>query len=173
MRSANRGLPRFMGGREHAILTDGLEGSPTAEDAAAVLAKGILLLPSVQAGSGPFPHRTAEWRGAQDIPPGQKLAAIAFYLAMMTATCLDLIGADGDTIAEGPFARNDLYLRMLAAATGRGVVAGAARGVSTSIGAALLATQTPQAIQGRESIIAETDPRWTAYARLWRAAAAV
>ena len=45
----------------------------------------------------------------------------SFYLAMMTATALELIGARGPTIVEGPFAGNALFARMLAAATGRGV----------------------------------------------------
>jgi sugar (pentulose or hexulose) kinase len=163
---------RFMGGREHALLTQGLEGGPDADDIAVVLERGIRLLPSVQAGSGPFPNRKAEWRGGEGASPGQRLAAISFYLAMMTATCLELIGADGLTLTEGPFARNSLYIRMLAAATGRGVAADTGSGIGTSMGAALLASQVSPPIRGGESVITETDPRWTAYARQWRAEAA-
>ena len=93
---------RFMGGREHAILTEGLDEGCTADDVAAVLAKRIFLLPSVLAGHGPFPHRTAEWINDDAIRPGERRAAISFYLAMMTATCLKLIGADGPDHCRRP-----------------------------------------------------------------------
>ena len=71
---------------------------------------------------------------------GQRFAAISFYLALMTATCLELIGADGPTTVEGPFARNRLFVGMLAAATARTVIASEAA-TGTSIGAALLASE--------------------------------
>ena len=62
-----------------------------------------------------------------------------FYLAMMTATALELIGADGPTIVEGPFALNGLFVGMLAAATARPVIPAGGSATGTSIGAALLA----------------------------------
>jgi sugar (pentulose or hexulose) kinase len=162
---------RFMGGREHAVLTHGLESRATAADAHAVLADGAMLLPSVQAGSGPFPDRKAEWRGDSGIPPGQRHAAISFYLAMMTAVCLELIGADGPTVAEGPLARNELYIRMLSAATGRSVLVSAAGSLGTSMGAALLASPGILPPSGDTRAVSETDPLWTSYARRWREAA--
>ena len=54
----------------------------------------------------------------------------------LTAECLSLIGAAGDTIVEGPFAGNDAYLRMLGA-TGRRVLRSPGR-TGTSLGAAML-----------------------------------
>lgn len=160
---------RYMAGREHALLTRGLEDRVTTEDIASVLENRIFLLPTIQTGSGPFPDRKAEWRGGDDIAPGQRLAAISLYLAMMTATCLELIGADGLTITEGPFARNGLYIRMLAAATGRGVAADASGGIGTSMGAALLASHSHPPMHGGETIVIETDPQWAVYAQQWRA----
>ena len=68
-----------------------------------------MLLPSVQPGSGPFPASTARWIGRTGLSPGERTAAASFYLAMMTATCLALIGAEGPIIVEGPFARNRLF----------------------------------------------------------------
>ena len=157
---------RFMGGREHAILTDGLEGGCTADDVAAVLAKRIFLLPSVQAGHGPFPRRKAEWiNPGATFGPGERRAAVSFYLAMMTATCLELIGADGPIIADGPFARNDIYVRMLAAATGRGVIAA----VGTRAGAALLAWQSMPPLPRDEGAAERPGRLWTDYARDWHA----
>lgn len=158
---------RFMGGREHAILTEGLEAGCTEDDVAAVLARRIFMLPSVQAGSGPFPHREAEWKNADGIRPGERRAAISFYLAIMTAACLDLIGADGPIIADGPFAGNQPYVRMLAATTGRSViVADRARA-----GAALLAARpaSPQPQPHAEAPIESPGTAWSDYARDWNA----
>jgi sugar (pentulose or hexulose) kinase len=90
---------------------------------------------------------------------------------MMTAVCLELIGAEGATVAEGPFARNDLYVRMLAAATGRPVLLAAGGGTGTSVGAALLAAQEPTLSQAGDKSVKTGDPLWTAYAREWQARA--
>jgi sugar (pentulose or hexulose) kinase len=159
---------RFMGGREHAMLTQDLEAEATPDDVTAVLWRQHMLLPAVQAGSGPFPNARAEWIASADMTPGEARAAVSFYLAMMSAVCLELIGAEGATIAEGPFARNELYLRMLAAATGRPVIVPAGGGTGTSIGAALLAGAATPAHAG-EKILENYDPLWTAYASEWQA----
>ncbi|TGS35769.1 carbohydrate kinase, partial [Mesorhizobium sp. M8A.F.Ca.ET.182.01.1.1] len=61
---------RFMGGREFSMLTDGRPQEWLDDDVAAVLARQVLLLPSTQRGSGPFPHRDARWVNAEDLSPG-------------------------------------------------------------------------------------------------------
>jgi sugar (pentulose or hexulose) kinase len=159
---------RFMGGREFASLTEGIPQEWNDGDVAAVLAQKTLLLPSVQQGSGPFPHRTAQWADAEALDSGQRFAAISFYLALMTATCLELIGGDGPTTVEGPFARNRLFIRMLAAATGRPVIA-SETSTGTSIGAALLASDGRAAAAKGERTEPPADPSWRDYARAWRA----
>lgn len=162
---------RFMGGRTFDLLTAGCAVTPTPADEAAVLAQGIMLLPSVVAGSGPFPQRAPVWRGAEPaMGTGPHAAAVAFHLALMTATCLSLTGADGPTIVEGAFARNASCLRMLAAATGRSVVA-TASSTGTSLGAALLVGEvaTPPAA---DVVVTTPGPAWAAYAARWRAAVA-
>ncbi|WP_246248851.1 FGGY-family carbohydrate kinase [Chelativorans alearense] len=161
---------RFMGGREFSLLTEGRENW-TEEDAEAVLKKRLFLLPSVQQGSGPFPDRKSEWRG-EAAGTGEKQAAASFYLALMTATCLELVGAAGETIVEGPFAGNTLFTRMLAAATARPVIADLTGATGTSIGAALLAAEAhrdhePQAQKSRPT--ASPGAAWDAYARAWKA----
>ncbi len=159
---------RFMGGREHARLTEGFYVDPTDAEIASVLAEQLLLLPSVQQGSGPFPQAEAGWSDDSEPEGGQRNAAVAFYLAMMTATCLELIGADGPTVVEGPFAANAEFCRMLAAATGRAVVAEAGGGTGTSIGAALLtAPDTALAAPGGTRF-EPPGPDWAAYAQAWR-----
>lgn len=126
---------RFMGGREFDLIGAGSTAAPNAADRAAVLA-GICLLPAVEPASGPFAGRQMRWT-ADPATPGQRMAALGYYLALMTDTCLSLIGAAGAVIVEGPFARNAEYLSMLAAIRQDGVqVAVSATG--TSSGAALL-----------------------------------
>ncbi|MFO1143432.1 MAG: FGGY-family carbohydrate kinase [Amaricoccus sp.] len=130
---------RFMGGRERAIVMDGRPGAAAPADRAAVLARGICLLPAVEPGSGPFAGRTAGWSVPErDVGVGERAIAVSWYLAMMTSVGLAEIGAQGPTVVEGPFATNGDFTAMLAAATGRPVAA-TPGGTGTSVGAALLA----------------------------------
>ncbi|MDH6230401.1 sugar (pentulose or hexulose) kinase [Mesorhizobium soli] len=162
---------RFMGGREYEMLTAGLGADWTQRDVERVLAERILLLPSVQQGSGPFPHSSARWMGQPG--PGERLVAASFYLALMTATCLDLIGADGDIVVEGPFGKNALFGEMLGAATGRPVLPQDGRETGTTTGAALLATGSAGKQMPTESPEARpVNQSFAQYADAWRKAVA-
>ena len=131
---------RFMGGREFERATGGIDGRSSERDVKAVFRDVIMLMPSLQQGSGPFPRARSQWLSSRTLSSGETMAAASFYLALMSATCLDLIGAEGEIVVEGPFAENQLYLRMLGAATGRPVLLQAeGRSTGASIGAALLA----------------------------------
>ncbi|MBF9029470.1 carbohydrate kinase [Rhodobacterales bacterium HKCCE3408] len=137
---------RFMGGREYELIRSG-GPAPSGESLEAALAGGAMLLPSVVPGSGPFPGRTSRWIGGE--PDGAlRDAALAFYLALMTATCLELTGHGGDILVEGPFARSAGYLDMLSVAAGAPVRASASQ-TGTSQGASLL--MSPDAARGTES----------------------
>lgn len=130
---------RFMGGREYEIVREGREPAYDDADIANVLARCVMLLPAVEPGSGPFRGRPSGWTA----PPGshgERFVALSWYLALMTATCLSLIEADGPTIVEGPFANNDQFLAMLSCATRRPVHAAQGSVTGTSVGAAMLAT---------------------------------
>lgn len=129
---------RFMGGREFDILTDGEAVEPTAAEIAQVIAQNVRILPSWVKGVGPFPDALGRWVGAaDDLTPGARTAAVSLYLALMAKTGLDLAGAGDPIIIEGPFTRNELFCRALAALSGRQVhVSGDATG--TSLGAAML-----------------------------------
>jgi sugar (pentulose or hexulose) kinase len=128
---------RFMGGREHDLVLDGQpDTQPNTADRAAFLA-GLMLLPAVQQGSGPFPQGRSHWHPAPPATAGQRSLALGYYLALMTATCLKMTGSRGPVIVEGPFARNTAYLDMLTTATGQPVIASASQ-TGTAMGAALL-----------------------------------
>lgn len=135
---------RFMGGREFDVLMAGGQADYSEADVLNVLNKGIMHLPSVERGSGPFPLQTPEWIHEAAMNAGERYVAVSFYLALMTKTCLDLCGARGTIAVEGPFSRNQPYLCMLAAATDRPVVISGASATGTSIGAAMLAVPREQ-----------------------------
>lgn len=159
---------RFMGGREFSLLVEpGREDCDDA-DLAAVLHGGVMLLPSVQHGSGPFPQRQSSWMGEPQ-SPGERFAAVSLYLAMMTATCLELTGAGGPVIVEGPFAKNRVYCDMLAAATGRNVLSGSGSATGTSLGAALLAAPDAVRQPAFRAVEARANAPLRDYFHAWRA----
>ncbi|MDO6966624.1 FGGY-family carbohydrate kinase [Rhizobium alvei] len=130
---------RFMGGREWDLITRELAAVSVEDEMAAaqtIIAAGAMLLPSVVAGTGPFPDLQWRWQN-EPRSTAERRAAASLYEALMTKTCLDLIGAEGPIVVEGPFAANILYLRALHSLTGRPVHASEAT-TGTAIGAALL-----------------------------------
>jgi len=158
---------RFMGGREFSLLLGETPVAATPQDIARVLAAPVLMTPSVERGSGPFRGSQAQWLPDEPAGPGERFAAVSFYLAMMAATCLGLAGAAGETIIEGPFAANRCFARMLATATGRPVLVSPGS-TGTSVGAALLCWGDTLP-RGPDTVI-RPDPAWAPYAARWRAA---
>lgn len=128
---------RFMGGREFEILTKG-QGAATPAAIKRVLEDSICVMPSVVPGCGPYPHAKHCLVNAPDgIDADESYVAASFYAVLMTKTCLDLTGAAGPVVVEGPFARNKLYIEALSKVLGRPVMP-VAGSTGTSIGAALL-----------------------------------
>ncbi|MBX3576343.1 MAG: FGGY-family carbohydrate kinase [Rhizobiaceae bacterium] len=158
---------RFMGGREFDLLMGNRPRDFAPADMAKVAQAQPMLLPSVAAGSGPFPKSKARWADADPDGP-ERFCAVSFYLALMTATCLDLIGAEGPIVVEGPFAANAPFLAMLEAATERPVAVDRRGSTGTSVGTALLARQT-RSIEpsGRPGARAVSEGLRD-YAALWR-----
>lgn len=161
---------RFMGGREFAQLVGDEVLSPRDAAIGRVLDEPIVLLPSATEGSGPFPHRKAHWnKPSHLIDRETNFVGVSFYLAMMTAECLSMTGADGDVVVEGPFAGNRLYLQMLSAAITRRVVAMTGSATGTSIGAALLARmEAPGTISPGQYHLFTPLPEMVRYAQNWR-----
>lgn len=138
---------RFMGGREHDLATAGPYSQPTQNDLEHILTNQIMLLPAVVPETGPFKGQASQWVGdAPEIGTGARGAAVALYLALVSAECLSNIGHRGSLIVEGPFAANQVYLDMLGIATGS-TVHRSLSSTGTSTGAALLAKQSPAVVQ--------------------------
>ncbi|MDC9822503.1 FGGY-family carbohydrate kinase [Devosia sp. ZB163] len=158
---------RFMGGREFEMLTTPRE--PDEETIERVLGRRIMLSPSVVQGSGPFADRQAQWTvPREELDDDEVYVVTSFYLAMMTAECLRLTGAENHTVVEGPFAGNPLYLRMLASATGRPVEPVKRSATGTSIGAALLARMDKDRHEQRDAALVQPDGRAAEYAADWQ-----
>ncbi|GES42222.1 carbohydrate kinase [Rhizobium dioscoreae] len=159
---------RFMGGREFEILAAeiGIASHEAIEAALErVIEKGLMLLPNVVEGSGPFPGRKMRWIGSAT-NSAERLAAVSVYLALMTEACLDLIGAKGPIFVEGPFAFNRAYLIALSALTSTDVIA-LAGSTGTSQGAALLTGIRPISAAASSSTRTEL-PGLARYRQSWR-----
>ena len=135
---------RFMGGREFEILTAGIAALEPSELEAAldnVLKNDVFYRPNAVEGSGPFPGMKGCWH-REPRSDAERFVAASLYAAMMTASCLSLIGISDTIIVEGPFAGNMQYTAALAAITGAKLLVSDGNSPSgTALGAALLATR--------------------------------
>ncbi|WP_245875874.1 hypothetical protein [Puniceibacterium antarcticum] len=141
---------RFMGVREFEMIRDGSESLGTDTDAQRVLECGVMLLPAVEPGLGPFRGRAGGWTVTRE-SDGQKMFAPGYHVALMTDSCLSLSSARGPGIVEGPFARNPWYLQMLAALRPDGVEA-TLSATGTSSGATLLFAKDHVVRRGEEEV---------------------
>ncbi|AJY45506.1 FGGY-family carbohydrate kinase [Martelella endophytica] len=134
---------RFMGGRVFEVAAPKGDVAVTDEDRTAMLKRGVMLMPSVLGDTGPFQGIIGGWTiDEAKLTPGMRLLGVCWYLALMTGVCLELTGASGPVIVEGPFSENRDFLAMLAAATGRPVEKSPGSGTST--GTAGLVTGGPK-----------------------------
>ena len=159
---------RFMGGREFEILAgDGAE--PAAADVARVVGEKVMALPTFTPGIGPFGRGKGRWtHDPQSLSPEERTAAASLYCALVATTCLDLTGAAGPVVVEGPFSRNRVFLGALAQLIHRPVIA-RPDATGTTEGAALLALG-PDARPGAgvDTPAPPLDVDISAYARTWR-----
>lgn len=157
---------RYMAGREFDVMTDGAPVTPDQTVVSAVL-EGAMAFPAFAPGTGPFPHAVGRWT-QEDLSPTARTAVASLYAALMTEVCLELLGADGPTVIEGPFARNALYREALAAATGRPVQASESA-TGTSAGAAQLVRRKEKAAPIPTPPLQYDLSGFQRYRKLWRA----
>ncbi|WJR66081.1 FGGY-family carbohydrate kinase [Neorhizobium sp. CSC1952] len=158
---------RFMGGREFEILTaeHGRLDPPAALAAMPkVIEKQVMLLPNIATGSGPFPGHGRQWINDADASSDERWAAACLYLALMTETCLELIGAKGPVLVEGPFSSNPAYLQAMRSLLRQDVIA-LPGSTGTSQGAALLAGVSPKTKPGSPAPMPSWDMR--RYRAIW------
>ena len=160
---------RFMAGREFDALTNGTGTEPSEADIAAVLDRKVMALPTFVSGVGPYPDATGRWT-VDPLSTAERTAAASLYLALVTATCLELAGTGRFIAVEGPLARNALYCRALAALTGTDVIpSGDATG--TAAGAAMLFGGDAGESRRGEPVAPLAGEAFRAYAAAWQDAA--
>lgn len=157
---------RFMGGREFEIISAEGIATPTAVDPGRVISDGIAILPGVEPRSGLFAGRSVVWSG-KPRSAGERMVALSYYLALMTHACLDLIGAEGPVLVEGPFTRNPEYLDMLASVCPAGVEISVSM-TGTSGGAAMLLSTGNSDVHTHNWPQPENAESLREYAHMWR-----
>lgn len=168
---------RFMGGREAEVMeaaeVEQLDGATQGEALHAAaencIAQGIFALPCFQPGVGPYPQAQGRWTNRPDDQLTRR-AATDLYLALVTNTMLELIGACGPLIAEGRFAGDSLYIGTLAALRRNQKVFAAPPSNSVPYGALrLVSPDLPPS--GALTPITPTDLDLASYAARWNSLA--
>ncbi|WP_153479844.1 FGGY-family carbohydrate kinase [Segnochrobactrum spirostomi] len=162
---------RFMGGREYAAIAGDGAPNPTADDLDAVFAAGAMALPAFVATGGPFTGRTGEIRDAEGLSASGRAALASLYCALVTDVSLDLLGARGPVVIEGPFAENPLYPGLLAALREDPVMVSGDR-AGTIGGALALAAPGRTPAPQLTPAVPIAPARLADYRRRWRAAVA-
>ena len=115
---------RFMGGREFAWLLDGAKpDTATAEALAALIRKQVFAIPSFARQGGPFGGHPGYVEVAGErldspldavLSEEERATLAAFYCAQVSAWLVQYLDAPSPLVVDGPYARNPLYLSLLA-----------------------------------------------------------
>jgi sugar (pentulose or hexulose) kinase len=133
---------RFFGGKELEILSGGAPAEAASLDCVArLMSRGTFALPSFTDSGGPIPGTGNKGRIAGPKPQSAEEHATlaALYCALMTDQSLEAVGSKPQIIVDGPFALNDVYLRVLAQLRPRQPVLASTLRDGTTVGAAVLA----------------------------------
>jgi sugar (pentulose or hexulose) kinase len=143
---------RFMGGREFAALC-GVAPAAAAgpADLAAVLAAHAMALPSFVPAGGPFRALQGRRLRLEGLTPPQRRAAATLYLALVTEVMLELLGAAGPLVIDGPLAADAGYPALLQALRPRQPVSVAGGGDGTVAGALALLDAGPPPPRGEQA----------------------
>jgi L-fuculokinase len=161
---------RFMGGRElERIAGDHRGDGPAEQRLARLLAAPSYALPAFSDQGGPFAGRNGrivDGRG-NDGAASDPATLGALYCALMTDLMLDVLGARGPIILDGPFATSDVYVAALAALRPASPILPSAETQGTSLGAASLAdpdwpAELPEAAQRPALDLAAYRAQWRA-----------
>jgi sugar (pentulose or hexulose) kinase len=167
---------RFMGGREYeALLTSFHDLSETNGPVAIAVRRLIeqktFALPSFAPNSGPFAGQRGMIQGPAPRSHVEATALAALYLALMSDTCLDLIGSAGDVHIEGKLGADAAFLSILAALRPQQTIFVTDDASGTAVGAALLVAGTGSYKEVTHRAAPGDLQGIQAYAQTWRALA--
>jgi sugar (pentulose or hexulose) kinase len=136
---------RFFGGKELEILLEGASAEmANLRDVQKLVTAGTMALPSFTDSGGPFPGTGNKGRivGPIITTDSERASLAALYCAQMVSAQLDAVQCKNQIIVDGPFAKNAVFLELLAQLrTGQNVYASDLRD-GTAVGAACLALMT-------------------------------
>ena len=164
---------RFMGGREYETLLTSfqdLQSSGLATSAAVqmLIERKTFALPSFAPASGPFARKTGQVLGPAPRTHVEAAALAALYLALMSDTCLGLIGSQGDIHVEGKLGADRTFLSILAALRPQQTIFVTDDASGTAVGAALLASGSGSYKEVTHRAPPSELPQIKNYADAWR-----
>jgi L-fuculokinase len=104
---------RFMGGREYESIASS-KAIPDERALHAVLQRQAMALPAFASG-GPFAGHEGKLVDTEKLDDQERAALATLYETLMIDVLLQSLGAQGDTVVDGPLAGNPLFARLLAA----------------------------------------------------------
>jgi sugar (pentulose or hexulose) kinase len=108
---------RFMGGREFEVLSRGASAEAASFTALGrIVAEGTFALPSFTDSGGPMPGtgNKGHVKGPAPASEEERSTLAALYCALMVDRSLAAVKSKGDIIVDGPFAKNPIFLSVLA-----------------------------------------------------------
>lgn len=104
---------RFMGGREYEAIA-GTEARPNAPALLNVIERQVMALPAFASG-GPFAGREARLVNADNLSGSERASVATLYVALMCELLIEMLGAEGAVLIDGPLATNSLFGSILGA----------------------------------------------------------
>lgn len=104
---------RFMGGREYEAIA-GTEARPNLPALLNVIERRAMALPAF-ANGGPFAGRAGRLIDTENLSGSERASLATLYVALMSELLIEMLGADGDVLIDGPLATNPLFGSLLAA----------------------------------------------------------
>jgi sugar (pentulose or hexulose) kinase len=110
---------RFMGGREYEAIA-GADARPNLPAMMNVIARRSMALPSFASG-GPFAGREGKILAAEGLSGSERASVATLYVTLMTELLIEMLGAGGDVLVDGPLATNPFFGSLLSECLSRPV----------------------------------------------------
>lgn len=104
---------RFMGGREYEAIA-GTDSRPNAPALLNVIERQSMALPAFASG-GPFAGREGRLIDADNLSGSERASMATLYVALMCELLIEMLGAEGGVLIDGPLATNPLFGSVLGA----------------------------------------------------------
>ena len=104
---------RFMGGREYEAIS-GTDARPNLPALLNIIDRQAMALPTFASG-GPFAGREGRLVNAESLSGSERASMATLYVALMCELLIEMLGAAGDVLIDGPLATSALFGSVLAA----------------------------------------------------------